>query len=347
MRLVQVNLTNFRNFGCRQFSFDPQTTLIVGDNARGKTNLLEAIYFLTKGTGFREKREEELISFDQDRAIVEGNFIEKGVKKLTQIELIKGTMTSGKKFFINKLEKRHYPYLKEQVQAILFSPEQLFILTGAPDRRRKYLDQIISFYDLEYKKRLINYLNAIRKRNRILEKGGGRFLDEELTFWNQYLINQANYISKKREEYFTFLNKHNTIDGRSFKVEYLRNSFSLKRLVKTREEERRFRKTLIGPQKDDFIIYLRKNNRFNNIRLYGSRSEQRLVFFWLKANEVWYFEERENKKPIILFDDIFSELDEKNRQIILKFIRSYQTVITATKNTFSRSLPKGGKVIEL
>jgi len=347
MQLTQINLTNFRNFSQAVFSFDRLVTLVLGDNARGKTNLLEAIHFLVKGSGFREKKEDELIMFDKNRAIVEGSFISGGIKKLSQIDLIKKEIGCSKKFFINKLENQYRSYLGEQTQTIFFSPEQLFILTGSPSRRRKYLDLVISYYDLEYKRRLVNYLNAIRKRNRVLERARGENLEKELVFWNRYLVEQADYITKKREDYLVFINNHNTINGRIFKIDYLKNIFSIERLAITKKEERRFRKTIIGPQKDDFIVSLKKENQFNDIRLYGSRSEQRLALFWLKANEIWYFENQEKKKPIILLDDIFSELDKKNRQTVLEFVRSYQTIITATKTIFVNSLPEGIGIIKL
>jgi len=347
MQLVWVSLTNFRNFNQQRFFFDKKVTLILGDNARGKTNLLEAIYFLVRGTGFREKKEEELITFGKNRLIIEGAFVKEGVEKLSQIDLIKKEQGYNKRFFVNKLEKDYFSYFNEQSQSILFSPEQLFIITGSPARRRGYLNTIISYYDIEYKKRLTNYLNAVRKRNRVLERARGELLEKELSFWNQYLIDQADYITKKRENYLSFINKHNSVGGRVFEVRYLKNIFSIERLMATKREERRFKKTLIGPQRDDLAIYLKESGQFNNIRLYGSRSEQRLALFWLKANEVWYFEDQEKKKPIILLDDIFSELDEKNRQIILEFVHFYQTIITATKSIFVNSLPKEVKIIKL
>jgi len=332
MILNKIILYNFRNFDKKEFNFSPFLTIIYGENALGKTNLLEAIYCLTNGVGFRETREEELVKIEKTQAKIKGIFVDDQEKTEFQINLDTNKQFFEKKYFINKTNKKSYQYQQEVIKTVLFSPQQLEIITGSPDSRRQYFDKLISFYDLEYKKRLNNYENALRKRNKILEVfQSDSKLREELFFWDDYLEEQANYISKKREEYANYLNQNQKIDNKKFSIKYLANQFTKKRLEEIYPKEKRYRRTLIGPQKDDFQIDVVDNDFKKNLHLFGSRSEHRLGVFWLKVNEIRYYEQIVKKKPIVLLDDIFSELDRKNKKLIINLISKYQTVLTTAE----------------
>ncbi len=337
MLLKQILLKNFRNFSEKSFTFNPFLTIVIGENARGKTNLLEAVYFLINGSGFRETKEEELIQLGKDYASVEGKFgLEDQVFDF-KITVSRKTSITEKNFFINKTKKRYYQYITSQTKAVLFSPEQLGIITGSPDRRRDYFNKLISFYDFDYKKRLANYENALRRRNKILEiTKNEATLKEELLFWDGYLEEQAKYIILKREEYVNFLNENRRIDNKEFSVKYQKSELTKERLADLFIEERRYRRTLIGPQKDDFI-FLEKSKDQKNLQHYGSRGEQRMAVVWLKVNEIKYYEDEFRQKtnlpggkPILLLDDIFSEFDFKNRKLIFDLIQNYQSIITTT-----------------
>jgi len=331
MLLKQVSFHNFRNFEKETFTANPFLTIVIGENARGKTNLLEGIYVVVQGQGFRESKEEELINVDKNSGYVEGFFGEKDERFIYRVVIGKRKDIVEKHFFVNKTKKRHLQYLQEQIKAVLFSPEQIEIIIGSPGIRREYIDKLLSFYDYEYKKKLDNYGNALRRRNKVLEKHyDENQLKEELEFWNSYLIQQAKYITEKRKEYANYLNKHQKLDSKEFSIEFVENAFTQERLEDFFEEEKRWRRTLIGPQKDDFQIYL-KEKKEKNIHHYGSRSEQRMAVFWLKMNEIQYYEETREKKPILLLDDVFSELDVHNKKIILDLIKKYQTVVTTTE----------------
>lgn len=334
MLLKQVSLHNFRSFDDKLFNLNPFLTIVVGENARGKTNLLEGMYFLIQGVGFRESREEELIHFEKNNSWVEGVFGLKDISFQFKVSFSKKALGVEKNFFINKTKKRYFQYLKEQTKVVLFTPEQIDMIIGAPSLRRDYFNKLISFYNFEYKKRLDNFNNALRRRNKILEKyyDEGK-LKEELKFWDDYLINQANYITGERQLYINYLNKNTRLDAKEFSIEYLKEEMTKKRLEEVFDEEKRWRRTLIGPQKDDFQIYLKNNPPAGgkNIHHFGSRSEQRMALFWLKMNEIRYYEETYKKKPIILLDDVFSELDLHNKKIVIDLIKKYQTVVTTTE----------------
>jgi DNA replication and repair protein RecF len=348
MNITSISLSNIRNFSKNHFEFSPHLTLIVGENARGKTNLLESVHVAVYGTGFRESRELELIQWNKPQAVVESTFIDEDVESLYQVQLSqKENNRVEKRYFINKTHKSSDHYRAHQTHAVLFAPQSLDIITRSPSRRRSYLDHVLSSTDLQYKTHLRNYENAVRKRNKVLEQHSSvQALKQELTFWNDYLVERALYITKKREDYIQFLNDHQSIDGRSFHINYLKNECTHDRLENCFAKEQIIRRTFIGPQKDDFEIS-QQLPLDKNIHLYGSRSEQRIAIFWLALNEIKYVERELKKKPILLLDDIFSELDEHNKELVMHMILQCQTIITTTEPKLAQLAQMPEVVIEL
>lgn len=331
MILKSIIFHNWRNFLKNKFFFNPFLTIIIGENAKGKTNLLEGIYFIVNCFGFREKKEEELIFFNESKAEVEGSFILGDSQFNFKIILKKNEGGVEKNYFINKAKKKHTQYFKETPKTVIFSPKDLEIIDSSPLKRREYFNKFLSIIDPNYSYCLNNYENALKKRNKILQlEKDIKVLKEELLFWDNYLEKQAKIIQKKREDYINFLNNHSSLDNKFFLVEYLKNDFTQKKAQKLFLEEKKQKQTLIGPQRDDFRIFLLENSFKKDIHRFGSRSEQRLSLFWLKMNEIIFFENNFYTKPILLLDDIFSELDYKNQEVILKLIKKYQTVITTS-----------------
>jgi len=345
MLLKQIDLNNFRNFDHRKFTFNHLLTVIIGANALGKTNLLEGIYFIINGTGFRETKEIELINFDREgSASIEGIFEDKQLDYRFKIILTAKEDSLQKSFLINGTKKRHFQYSQDQTRCVLFTPQQIEILTGSPQRRRDYFNKFISLYDYEYKKRLDDYDSGLRRRNKVLEHHDNRNkLKEEIKFWDDYLIERANYLTTKRQEYIDFLNKNHNIDSKSFTINYLKNEFTREKAERLFDREALIRKTSLGPQKDDFQVFLHEKD----VHRFGSRSEQRLTILWLKINEILYYESNAKKKPILLFDDIFSELDSKNKKLVFSLVEKYQTVATTTDREILDLAKVEHEVIEL
>lgn len=346
MILQRIQLHNFRNIESKIFDISPKLTVIVGENARGKTNILESIHCIINGMGFRESKEEELLLLDSSETQLDGIFEKEKNKHHFRVHLRKeksGSIT--KSFYIQKVKKGHSHYNTEQTRCVLFAPEQIDIITGSPDIRREYFNKLINTFDVVYKKHLVNYEQALRKRNKVLEHFQSLdSLKEELSFWDTYLQKEAEYITKKRDEYTHFLNNHTALDGRDFTIEYSKNEFTYERLAEKKELELRIRRTLIGPQKDDWIIYLKnKNSPKKNIQKYGSRSEQRFGIFWLKMNEISYMENEIGIHPILLLDDVFSEFDHENKERIVRLIEVYQTVMTTTEGELVKEIQKKHK----
>ena len=347
MILRKLVLHDFRNRKSDVIDMCDFLTVFLGENAKGKTNLLESIYFLINGVGFRESREEELIAIGKEESVVQGRFVNGDHKHDYKINLRKKGTAVEKMYFVERVKKHHGQYIASQTKAILFAPEQIEIINGSPDLRREYFNKAIAFYDLEYKKRLVNLENALRRRNKIFEHTREELqLREELTFWNQYIVEQSTYITQKRQEYITYLNKHKKLDHKSFSITHLKNEATFARFEEYFEAEKRWRRTLIGPQKDDFQIFI-EGEQEKNIHHYGSRSEQRLAVFWLKMNEITYYEDTFKKSPILLLDDVFSEFDKTNKQMILELIKKYQTVLTTTEDDVIDKIRIEKKVIKV
>ncbi len=336
MVIKKLRLTNFRNFKEKTVEFNNNLTIIIGENAKGKTNLLEAVHFGLNGVGFRESKEVELLKFDtKSHGSVEIELVNGKNKLSFKIILVKKELGENarveKSFFVGRTKKRQFQYREELLRAVLFTPQQIEILTGSPERRRDYFNKHLSIYDFEYKKRLDNYEKALRRRNKVLEKHEDRKkAEEELVFWDTYLENEASYVTLKRGEYINFLNKNSKVNSKEFHIEYLKNEFNKKRISEVREIEFAARRTVIGPQKDEFQISL-MDGAEKNVHRFGSRSEQRLTILWLKLGEMQYCREKTGNDPILLFDDIFSELDVKNRKLIFKVIENHQVIATTTE----------------
>lgn len=333
MILKKIYLSNFRNFEKSTFDISPSLTLIIGENARGKTSLLEAIYTVIYGTGFRESREVELIKFDSLGSLIEAEFDDEDQNTIFQLKIEQsGENRVQKQHFVNKSKKTPSKYKSLNSQAVLFAPEQIRVITGSPSRKRKYFDDTISVVDSDYKKTLAKYENAFRRRNKVLEN----YYDElklvaEIDYWDNIMVSLSSYIIQKRKEFVKYLNSHSKIKSKAFEVEYIADEFSKERLEKLKKKEYRLRRTLIGPQKDLINFYIGESEDKKNAGLFGSRSEQRMTLFWLKINEINLLEESKKTKPLLLLDDIFSELDTQNRKIVMEIVEKYQTIATTTE----------------
>lgn len=336
MVLQRIVLQNFRNVDGRTVDFSPQLTVILGPNSRGKTNLLESVYVITNGTGFRETKESELLNFNHTQGAVDALFIDNSDKIHTKVILVLREEALTKTYFINAAKRGVRDYLRDQTRSVLFAPQQIEMLTGAPDLRRQYLNRLIGAFDFEYKKRLENYESALRRRNKLLETVHDIFkLKEEIAFWDTCLVENGSYLTKARGEYRDFLNAEPCISEKMFSVSYEKSEMTQELLDAGFDRQMRARRTLIGPQKDDFIISLDGQN----VHKFGSRSEQRLAILWLKLAEIRYSKQQTGQTPILLLDDIFSEFDAMNKKLVLELIRGYQTVATTTEREILDYLP--------
>lgn len=329
MILKKLRLQHFRNYPQREFSFSEGTSLIVGPNTAGKTNLLEAIYLLASGKSFRAGLESEMISYEQQLARLKGRVGKAG--EIADLEIIltrgevAGEKVAKKKYLVNGVGKRMLDFLGF-LRAVYFGPEDLALITNSPSLRRKYLDTVLSQLDREYIRCSLSYEKGLRQRNRLLERirdeGASR---SQLVFWDQLLIKNGTYLTQKREEFIEFVNsqKFSTL---TFNLTYDRSVISPARIEEYAQEEVASAATLVGPHRDDFAFWLKERD----LHAFGSRGEQRMAILWLKLGELEFISDKTRERPMFLLDDIFSELDEDHRRLVLEIIPQQQTIVTTT-----------------
>ena len=360
MTIDNLQLQNFRNYSKKEFSFSFPTTIIIGPNASGKTNLFEAIFLLALGKSFRAEQDREMVAFGKEVGRIKGvikqlNNEAGKEERREKIELevvltqgqVMGTKTPIKKYSINGVGKRMIDFIGN-LHIVLFWPQDLELVTDSPSIRRRYLDFVLYQVDREYRRTLISYEKGLQQRNRVLEAiRDFRAHRHQLIFWDQLLIKNGEYITRKREEYIDFINKseirnpksertsdvqiNSNFQNSNYQLEYDKSIISPTRLAQYSQEEEASGVTLVGPHRDDFKFQI-VNSKYEERDLshFGSRGEQRLAILWLKLGELAFIEQATGEKPVLLLDDILSELDHEHRRIIFKVISNQQTIITTT-----------------
>ncbi|NCN58701.1 DNA replication and repair protein RecF [Candidatus Microgenomates bacterium] len=338
MFIQNIKLHNFRVYNDHMFKFSPTLTTIVGPNTAGKTNILEAIYLLATGKSFRALVEKAVIAHESELARIEG-FItnQNGKQELTIITTngtTNGTRTAGKRYLVNGVGKQKSNFVGE-FNAVVFSPEDIQLITGSPARRRNFLDSVLIQTDRKYAHALTEYEKAIRRRNKLLYRmrEENTLREDELTHWDSLVIMHGQIITKFREECISFLNNQHTPEF-NFILNYDHSAISKERLLKYQQAELSAGYTLVGPHRDDIILCLNNEKSKINLDQFGSRGEQRMGVLWLKYGELKYLEHQTQEKPVLLLDDIFSELDKQHRQLIQNIIPGYQTIITTANEHY-------------
>lgn len=346
MILSELTLAQFRSYPKRSFTFSSNVTLILAPNASGKTNILEAVYLLATGKSFRADVDREAIGFGQEIARV------KGVVGETTLELV---MTQGevfkkkaplKKYLVNGIPRRMIDFVGH-LRAVLFWPQHLDLVTDSPSLRRRYLDSVLVQTDREYRRNLISYERGLRQRNKLLDLiAEGTASRSQLLFWNQLLIKAGAYLTEKRAAYIAFVNAYQ-VPNASYTLEYDKSVISETRLDQYRNEEVAAKATLVGPHRDDFGFTL-DGDIPRDLSKYGSRGEQRLAILWLKLAEVAYVQQETHDRPMLLLDDIFSELDFEHKSLVMEVVGQQQTIITsADPIELSQAIQKDASVIKL
>lgn len=368
--IKKIELSNFRNFRSRSLEFGEGTTLIIGPNASGKTNILESLYLLSTGKSFKARLEEEVIKYDRDITRINGvvGVLPLGSPKAvppanklgapslgppasrhphTMLEAIitRGQIDIGgdrpekaprKKLLVNGIPRRMIDFAGN-FKVVLFGPWDMDLVTESPGIRRKFLDMVLSQIDREYRRSILSYEKGLRQRNRILlDIREGNIGRDRLLFWDQLLIKNGNYITQKRHELIEFVNSTHPLSPNSYSLTYDSSVISEGRLEHYKEEEVHAATTLVGPHRDDFVFY----KADKNLASFGSRGEQRMGILWLKMAELSFVEEKCGERPTLLLDDIFSELDEEHKEIAMEIASTQQTIITSVDDSFAGGLTK-------
>ena len=311
MVLEKINIFQFRNYNTLELTLSPGINIIYGKNAQGKTNLLESIYVLALTKSHR--------SFIDNNLIKVG---EPGAK-------IKGTNQKQKKLKIDQTEIKKISDYISKMNIIIFYPEDLDLIKGSPSIRRRFLNLEISQINSNYLNLYNEYTKILKMRNDYLKKvNKGISIDHSyFEILNKYFVEKAVLIYQYRNKFINQLNK------------------ILEKMDRLQNAEMKLGSTLIGPHRDDIEFYIEDKN----IKNYGSQGQQRMAVLALKLSEIELFKEKTGNIPILLLDDVFSELDENKKNNLLSYIKNeIQTIITTTDlNSIDKSILKKSKLIEI
>lgn len=337
MQIKTISLDNFRSYAKKSFDFSPGVTAVVGPNTAGKSNLLEAIFLLAFGHSPRAQLEREMLRNGEKLAFVRAVAYGSDPRDLEVV-----VTETGKKFRVNGVARRLSDF-SQHFHVVLFSPEDLNLVIGSPDLRRRFLDFALGSVDYHYARISSEYDKVRRRRNRLLEQiHQGKAAESELGFWDAKLLEYGVAIQDRRKEFFDEINRD--LREKGVELEYHLSGLTAERLLEYRPREIGAETSLIGPHRDDFSF--RQDEK--ELAAFGSRGEQRRAVLALKAAELAYVERRIGSRPVLLLDDIFSELDEENRARVFDLIGDGQTIITTTDlDHISSSLQKDLSVIRL
>jgi len=365
MLLSSLSLQNFRNYSTAQFSFASGTTILVGPNTAGKTNLLDSIHLLSTGKSFLSDKEEELVRFGEEFGRIKGTVVEMTNDQLqmandeeeTVLEILltvdSAMQKAGKRYFVNGVARRRTDFALPYVPTLLFTPLHLSIINGSPNQRRNFLDEVLEQVDREYARSMNMYVKALRQRNALLEtaKESGYRNDKQFQYWDELLITTGTYIHDQRQIFIDFMNAQ---PQHIFPIHtiYDHSVISEERLEKYKDAEMGACVTLVGPHRDDIQIELRiMNQELRDAKVFASRGQQRLIVLQLKLLQLKYMQNNLDATPLLLLDDIFSELDSSHIQLVSEMAggsRSQQTIITTTHEEFIQGkFKEKAKVIEL
>jgi len=355
MKINKIKLENWRNHTTFEFDFNG-ITILVGPNASGKTNFLEAIYYLACGRSFRSK-DLFLITWDKDYLRVTGEVVKDEAKE--EVLVVVENRGHAVKTVKIKGQKKPSSHLLGHINCVLFTPEEIELISTLPEARRRYLNLIISQSDRAYAYNLTHYKRSLEQRNTLLRQVQKDFSREaELEIWDGRLAEFGSYLIEKRQLYIDEINinltKHyQALSGSKAKLELKYNpSVSIKdgwagvvtHLAKNREKDIYAGVTTIGPHRDDIEFLLNKRN----INEFASRGEFRTVILALKLAEVDFFVKTTGEKPVLLLDDVFSELDSSRRDLLSQIFKNQQTVVTTTDlDHVSKNIINESRVVEI
>lgn len=373
MHFKKVRLKNYRNFSNLSIELDPNLNIFTGNNAQGKTNLLEGLNLIIKGSSYRTKEDREVIKWNNESAYLFGE-IDKDDENI-QVALALALEKKPEDFYKNKLIKtikinqniRKKTALNKEFKGVVFSPEHLQIIKGAPSLRRKFLDEQISqIYPLYYRY-LSEYYRILGHRNNILKKEiNQKKKREQLLMWDPRLIERGSFLILTRIKFIKKINRlahkfHQKITKEKENIELTYQSNISKdqeenissiskefkdKLEEYREKEIEQRATLLGPHRDDFSVYI---NGFN-VASYGSQGQQRTAVLSLKLSELELIKEKEGVYPIFFLDDVMSELDEDRRHFLLGLIidKKVQTFITSINlDYFNNNIKEKSRIFKI
>lgn len=334
MFIEKIELQNFRNYDTLSLEFDHGTNILYGDNAQGKTNILESIYLCGTTKSHKSSKDKEIIRFGEEESHIR-MFVNKDNNSYRIDMHLKKNKSKG--IAINGVPIKKASELFGIVNLVFFSPEDLNIIKNGPSERRRFMDLELSQLNKLYLLQLLNYNRVLNQRNKLLKDiAFSPSLSDTIQVWDEQLITYGKIIIEERKNFIQELNgiivdihKNLTGDKEHISLVYEPNTesedFSFQ-LEKNRERDLRMRLSSVGPHRDDFCILINGID----IRKYGSQGQQRTAALSLKLSEIYLVKKSIKDTPVLLLDDVLSELDSSRQNYLLKSINDIQTLITCT-----------------
>ena len=334
MYINKIKLQNFRNYNEQEINLNKSINVFYGDNAQGKTNILEAIFLCTFGKSFRTNKEKELIKLGKDNANV---IIE--YEKKDRDGKISISISDKKQRLVNGIKIKKLSELLGNINIVIFTPDDINILKGGPALRRRFLDMMIGQLKPNYVYTLNMYIKTLEQRNNYLRQIKEENKPENLLdIWDEKLIEYADIIYKYRKEFIdkikkkiNIIHKKITDEKEEINIQYISNCESKEVYSELLKQRRKLDIikgfTTKGIHRDDFEIYI--NNK--ELSIYGSQGQNRTAILSLKLSELQVIYDEIEEEPILLLDDFMSELDINRRKNFLNNINNTQVIITCAE----------------
>ncbi|MGL5352136.1 MAG: DNA replication/repair protein RecF, partial [Clostridium sp.] len=351
MYIKRLQIINYRNYAALDISLGKEVNVFMGDNAQGKTNILESIYYCAFAKSHRTSKDKELINWNGENTFISLSVAKERIDKRIDITILK----DGKKAIkINKIKVNKIGELFGSFNVVMFSPEDLRIIKDSPGVRRKFIDMELCQLNSRYYYNLVQYNKVLNQRNMVLKN---RSIDKDiLDVYDIQLIEYGYNIITDRIEYMDKLNNygnniHNDITSgkEQIKFKYVSTIKDLenikedfyKMLIQNRKRDMDKGITSVGPHRDDFLVLINDVDT----KIYGSQGQQRTAVLTMKFSSLNIIKEITGEYPVLLLDDVLSELDFSRKKYILSTIGGIQTVITCTGiEDLTNYLDKNSKV---
>lgn len=336
MIVESLKLQNYRNYEYLNMNFDEKINIIYGDNAQGKTNILESMYVCATSKSHRGSKDREIIRFDNDESHIKVNVKKNDMNYRIDMHLKKN---KPKGIAVNGIPIKRAVELFGILNIVFFSPEDLNIIKNGPSERRRFIDMELSQLDKIYLDCLINYNKVVNQRNSLLKEyafSGREDIISSLDIWDMQLVKYGNDVIKSREKFVKEINDlvksiHTKLSGDREQLEIIyepcvKEQDFESELVRVRDRDLKFKCTNIGPHKDDMCFLINGMD----VRKYGSQGQQRTAALSLKLAEIEIVKKIIHDTPVLFLDDVLSELDSRRQNFLLDSIGNIQTMITCT-----------------
>ncbi len=356
MWIKNIKLKNFRNYEQLDVDLGKNVNIFYGENAQGKTNIIESVFLCSMGKSFRTNKEKEMIQLEKENAMIEMTY-----EKSDRDGCIKIEIGQKKNIFINGIKIKKLSELLGKINVVIFTPDDIEMIKGGPENRRRFLDIMISQLRPNYMHILSLYQKTIKERNCYLKEIQEKKKDENLLeIWDEKLAEYAEKIFAYRKEFIAKIiekiqkiHQEITKEKEEIKIEYISHCGNRERYLELLKQRRKLDiikgYTTKGIHRDDFVISINGKN----VEVYGSQGQQRTTVLSLKLSELQIIYDEIGEFPILLLDDFMSELDRSRRERLVSHIQETQVMITCTDKLVLENLEfleynvQDGKIVSI